>query len=113
MKDDRLYLIHIRECIERIRRYTAGGRTAFFADEMIHDAVVRNLQVLAESTQRLSESMKHRWPETDWRGIVGFRNVAVHGYLGVDLEQVWTIVERDLPPLERTVHGMLQSLETR
>ena len=52
MKDDRLYLIHIRECIERIRRYTAGGRTAFFADDMIHDAVVRNLQVLYSRSKR-------------------------------------------------------------
>jgi len=113
VKDDRLYLIHIRECIERIRRYTAGGRPAFFAEEMIRDAVVRNLQVLTESTQRLSESMKDQWPETDWRGIAGFRNVAVHGYLGVDLEQVWTIVERDLRPLERAVHEMLESLEAQ
>lgn len=57
--------------------------------------------------------MKRRWPDIDWRGIAGFRNVAVHAYLGVDLEQVWTVVERDLSSLERTVHEMLESLETR
>ena len=111
MKDDRLYLIHVSECIERIQRYTAGGQAAFLAEELIQDAVVRNLQVLAESTQRLSDGLRSRWPDIDWRGISGFRNVAVHGYLGVDLGQIWTIVERDLPPLKRTVEEMRRSLE--
>jgi Uncharacterized conserved protein len=55
VKDATLYLIHIRECTDRIARYTQGGKKAFLADEMIQDAVLRNLQVLAESTQRLDE----------------------------------------------------------
>lgn len=52
MKDDRLYLIHIRECIERVETYTRGGREEFFGDNKTQDAVVRNLQILAESTRR-------------------------------------------------------------
>lgn len=51
MKDATLYLLHIRECTDRIARYTQGGKEVFLADEMIQDAVLRNLQVLAESTQ--------------------------------------------------------------
>jgi uncharacterized protein with HEPN domain len=51
VKDDRLYLVHIQECIERIERYTADGKDAFFADERTQDAVLRNLQTLAESSQ--------------------------------------------------------------
>ena len=58
MKDDRLYLIHIQECIERIERYAEGGRGVFFADTKTQDAVVRNLQTLAESTRRVSDSLK-------------------------------------------------------
>ena len=53
MKDDRLYLIHIRECMNRIERYTADGKEVFFTDPKTQDAVLRNLQTLAESTQRL------------------------------------------------------------
>ena len=51
MTDAMLYLLHIRECTDRIARYTQGGKEVFLADEMIQDAVLRNLQVLAESTQ--------------------------------------------------------------
>jgi uncharacterized protein with HEPN domain len=58
VKDERLYLIHIRECIARIEQYTAEGREAFFADTKTQDAVLRNLQTLAASSQRLSEELK-------------------------------------------------------
>ncbi|MCL7453907.1 MAG: DUF86 domain-containing protein [Anaerolineae bacterium] len=66
MRDDRLYLIHITECIERIERYTAPGRSAFLSDTMIQDAVLRNLHTLSESTQRLSDALKDQHPEVDW-----------------------------------------------
>jgi uncharacterized protein with HEPN domain len=65
VKDERLYLIHIRECIARIEQYTAEGREAFFADTKTQDAVMRNLQTLAEATQRLSGDLKAAYPEVD------------------------------------------------
>ena len=54
MKDAGVYLRHILRCISRTEEYTRGGREAFFASTLIQDAVIRNLQTLAESTQRLS-----------------------------------------------------------
>jgi uncharacterized protein with HEPN domain len=112
MKDDKLYLIHIRECIERVERYTAGGgRAAFLASTLIQDAVIRNLQTMAESTQRLSNAAKEAHPEVDWYKISGFRNVLVHGYLGVDMDRVWIIVERDLPGLKSAIISMINERE--
>jgi len=61
--------------------YTEEGKDFFFADTKTQDAVMRNLQILAESTQRLSHSLRELHPEVDWRSISGFRNVAVHEYL--------------------------------
>lgn len=105
MKDDILYLIHIRECIDRIEEYVRGGRAGFMEDRRTQDAVIRNLQVLAESSQRLSEEWKSKHPEIEWKGISGLRNILVHNYLGVDIEQVWLIVETDLPLLKQAVQG--------
>jgi len=107
VKDDRLYLIHILECIERLERYTAPGRDAFFSDTMIQDAVLRNLHTLSEFTQRLSDALKDRHPDVDWFSIAGFRNVIVHDYLGVDMSTIWDIVERDLPELKLAVTAMV------
>jgi uncharacterized protein with HEPN domain len=67
MKDDRLYLLHIQECIARIKQYSAGGKQDFLADPKTQDAVMRNLQILAESTQRLSEGLRAGHPEVNWR----------------------------------------------
>ena len=109
MKDDRLYLVHMSECIARIVQYTAAGKGAFFADTMVQDAVVRNLQTLAESSARLSAGLKARRPEVPWRSIAAFRNVVVHEYLGLDVVQIWEIVERDIPALKEQVEGLLAS----
>ena len=111
MKDDRLYLIHIRECIERIEQYTLGGKDAFFADTKSQDAVLRVLQTLAESTQRISDGLKASHPEVNWRNISAFRNVIVHGYLSIDLKRIWDIVENDLRDLKAKVEAISRKLE--
>ena len=111
MKDDRLYALHILECIDRIERYTSQGREAFLASEMIQDAVLRNLQILAESTQRLSRQLKDSRPEVPWREIAGFRNVLVHDYLGVNLDRIWKTVRSGLPNLKQAVAFMVNSLQ--
>lgn len=109
MKDDRLYLIHIRECVERIDSYvTVKDKQKFLDSTLIQDAVLRNLQVLAESTQRLSDAAKESASEVDWFKIAGFRNVLVHDYLGIDIEQVWNILEKDLPELKRHIEKLLK-----
>jgi uncharacterized protein with HEPN domain len=106
VKDDRIYLDHIDECLQWIARYTADGKEAFFSDRKTQSAVLRELQTLAESAQRLSSALKEAHPEVPWRGIAGFRNVLVHDYLGIKLDRVWEIVERDLPALRVAVKAM-------
>ena len=111
MKDDRVYLKHILRCVSRIEEYTVGGRDAFMASHLIQDGVIRNLQALAESSQRLHEGLKASHPSVDWKGLAGFRNVLVHDYLGVDLDLVHRAVERDVPRLKAACEALLRSLE--
>lgn len=110
MKDDRLYLLHISECIAWIEEFSVDGREVFLKDRKTQDAVLRNLQTLAESTQRLSDSVKDAYPEINWRGIAGFRNFLVHDYLGLDLLRIWEIVEEFLPDLKRKLQPLLDGL---
>jgi uncharacterized protein with HEPN domain len=86
---------------------SSGGKDAVFASPTLQDAILRNLQILCESAQRLPETSKTSHPEVDWRAISGLRNVLVHGYFATDLETIWTIVQRDLPLLERAVSRLL------
>ena len=74
---------------------------------------MRNLQTLTESTQRLSAELKSKYPQVDWRRVAAFRNVVVHDYLGIDLEKIWEIVQRDVPLLKSIVSSMLHDLRGR
>lgn len=111
MKDDRLYLIHIREAIERIGEYTQEGEAAFLEDHKTQDAVLRNLHTLAESAQRISSDLKSKHSQVDWRILSAFRNVVVHNYLGISLDRIWDIVENDLPALKKNITAILETVE--
>ena len=103
MSRDPIYVGHIRECIRRIQDDTRGGREAFFSNRTLQDAVLRNLQILTESSQRLSAELKAYAPGIPWRNIAGFRNRLVHDYFNIDLAIVWAIVSEDLPRLKAAV----------
>lgn len=107
---DRVLLAHMRECMDRILEYTNAERSRFEASRLVQDAVIRNLQTLTESSQRLSDEIKRSEPQIPWRELAGFRNVIVHGYLGVDVGAVWLVVEQDLPALSEAVNRMLVRL---
>lgn len=97
---DLVYVAHMIECIDRVLKYCKGGESSFRQSHLIQDAVIRNLQTMAESSQRLSESAKAIASDVPWRAISGFRNIIVHDYLGVDLDMVWQVVSADLPALQ-------------
>ncbi len=108
MRDDTVYLRHILESIRRIEENIADGRDRFLNSHTFQDAVLRNLQTLAESTQRLSDDLKATQPKIEWNRIAAFRHVLVHDYLGVDVERIWDITQRDVPELKRAVLVMLE-----
>jgi uncharacterized protein with HEPN domain len=110
MKDDRLYFVHAQDCINHILEYTVDGKNAFLSDRKTQDAVLRNLHTLSESIQRISPDLKIKYPDVRWREISAFRNIIVHDYLGVDLERIWDIIERDLPVLRTQVKTVLDEL---
>jgi uncharacterized protein with HEPN domain len=97
---------HILDAIAKIRRIQVRGDLTL--DDILYDAALRNLQTLAESTQRLPEELKADWPDIPWRDISGFRNILVHNYLGeIDPQTVAAVVERHLDALENSVQRML------
>lgn len=104
---DKLYVVHIAESIERIRRYTAAGRATFMADDMIQSAVVRQIEIIGEAARNLSSELRSDEQAVPWRKIIGTRDRLIHGYSEVNLDAVWAIVERDLAELDREVKRIL------
>lgn len=105
-KDWTAHALHILDVIGRIHRIRSRGNLR--DDFVLYDAALRNLQTLSESTQRLPEDLKSRYPQVPWRQISGFRNILVHNYLGnIDAAAVEGVIERHLPLLEAVVREML------
>jgi uncharacterized protein with HEPN domain len=110
MREDRVYLEHIVECIRRIEENTGKGREEFLQSHTLQDAVLRNLQTMSEATQRLSDDSRAKHPQIEWSRIAAFRNVLVHNYLGLDLEIVWGITQRDVPELKTAISAILNEI---
>jgi uncharacterized protein with HEPN domain len=113
VKDDSLYLSHIRDAIDRALGYTQGGKTVFMGDGKTQDAVVRNLEIIGEAVKKLSDAARAGRPQVPWKRIAGMRDKVIHDYFGVDLNLVWDVVERELPALRGHVEAMLSALGKR
>ncbi len=100
---DAARLADILERIDRIQRATKGGKGAFFASEVIQDAVIRNLEVIGEAAKTLSSRAQRQISGVPWREMARFRDLAIHRYGRVLADEVWAIVSGDLMRIRREI----------
>ena len=96
------------QAIERIWRYTKGKNFEdFIADDMMYYAVVKNIEILGEASNMLTEEFRQVHPKTPWKQVNGMRNYIVHEYFQVDNNVVWDVITNDLPVLEQQIKEYL------
>jgi uncharacterized protein with HEPN domain len=112
MKDDKIYILHIRDSISIINKYTKTmNKEAFLVDELVQNTVIRQIQIIGEASKNLSKELKGRYKHVPWKEMVGMRNVLVHKYFGIDLTAVWKAVKEDIPELENAVLRILAEID--
>lgn len=109
-RDDAARLRDILTAIENVEKYQARGRDAFLLDELVQTWMVHHIEIIGESTGRMTESFRAAHPEVPWRSIVAMRNVLIHEYFGIDHDQVWAVVENDLPVLKKRLGAILSEI---
>lgn len=101
---DIIRLQHIQHAIERVKRYTADKAFEdFVSDDMMYYAVVKNIEIIGEAANMLTEDFRDKHPQTPWKMVMGMRNYIVHEYFQVDNNVVWEVITIDLPILENQI----------
>jgi uncharacterized protein with HEPN domain len=111
MRDPKERLKDMLDAIAKIERYAARGQEAFEQEERIQTWILYPIQLIGEAAARLGKAFHEPHPEIPWAQIVAMRNVVIHKYFGVDLQEVWRTVDRDLPALKRQVEALVKRLE--
>lgn len=109
---DKQRLIHILESIEEIEKYTAGENLEnFMQNSMMKFASVKQIEIIGEAANHITEETKNKFSEIQWRQITGLRHVLVHEYFGIDSNLIWQIIIEDIPALKIMIQEVLTSLE--
>ena len=99
-RGDREFLMDMIVACERIMKYTENlTYDEFCKNDIVVDAVVRNIEILGEASKNISENLRKKYPDVGWREISRTRDKIIHFYFGVDLSIVWDIVTVDVPSL--------------
>lgn len=96
----RFYLDDMIGFAEKVLAYTEDfDQASFVASGINYDATVRNLELIGEAATHVPESVRSAHPEIPWRLIIATRNRLIHGYLGIDNDTLWSIIQTDIPAL--------------
>ena len=105
MKDDLAYIEHILNCIRKIKEYSNNlSKKEFANNELVQDAVIRNIEIIGEATKKVSNNLKQTYNEIPWKEMAGMRDKLIHDYMGVDIDVVWKTIESDIPILDEMIH---------
>ena len=95
---DDAWLLDMLQSARKALGYARGLReNQFMTDSLRQDAILRQLTILGEASEKISNELRAAHPEVPWKKVAGFRDVVAHDYFGVNLKEVWRIIQDDLP----------------
>ena len=110
---DFLFLNHIVHSIEKIEYATQTmSYGAYSEDWIIQDAITRNIEIIGEAVSNISDATKEKFPEVEWRNIKAMRNLLIHEYFQIDIQEVWETIQHDLPVLKQQIQKIIAALQT-
>ncbi len=100
LRDYKLYLNDIIDAVKKIQDYVKDhDEKSFLEDSKTFDSVLHNFVVIGEAASKIPEKIKDKNPDVNWSGIIGMRNIIVHGYFTIDPNIIWSTIKTRLPEL--------------
>ncbi|MFN3640931.1 MAG: DUF86 domain-containing protein [Flavobacterium sp.] len=114
-ENDKANLEEINYAVSHIELYVSpiNSIEELLQNHLVYDAIQMNFIIIGEASKRISQELKKKYPEIDWKGIVSYRNFVVHEYFGVDVKILWSAIIYELPKLKSTVKQILKSNATK
>ncbi|MEW6608251.1 MAG: DUF86 domain-containing protein [bacterium] len=110
-RGDKEFLCDIKEAIGRIRNYIDDmSYKEFLQDIKTQDAVVRNIEIIGEAVKHLSNSLRNKYKNIEWKDIAGMRDKIIHFYFGIKWELVWSAVKDKLPELLTKIETIIKGI---
>lgn len=108
---DKARLSHILDAISEIEAYLENtDYDIFLNNSMMRFACIKQMEIIGEASDHISEEIKTQFSEIEWAQIKGMRNIFVHEYFGIDTKLVWEIIKHDLPDLKNKILIIINSL---
>ena len=105
------FLNDILNAIQKIERYSRGLTfESFSKNELMQDAIVRNLEIIGEAVKNIPQNIRDMMPEIEWKKIAGLRDILIHAYFGIDVEVVWDIIKNKVPQLKEKILELIKLL---
>ncbi len=108
-KEISVYINDILESIEKIEEFIRDvSEKDFYVNIEKQYAVIRALEIIGEATsdKNISEEFKTKNPDIQWKKIKAMRNILIHAYGKVDIEEVWRVIKKDLPNLKKKISDL-------
>ncbi|MEA2054372.1 MAG: DUF86 domain-containing protein [Candidatus Thermoplasmatota archaeon] len=112
MKEIKIYLNNISENIDQIENDVEGMlKEEFLKDKKTQRSVLWGLAIIGEAIKNIPSKMKEKYPEINWKGVIGMRNIIIYRYSTIRMEDIWYLVKNKLPELKQVISELLKERE--
>jgi len=112
MKNDLVYLNHMKEFCEDLKYYLFEIKDfeELKKSKLYQDAIIRKLELIGEASAHISDELKSNYMNIPWNKIKGMRNRLIHAYFGIDLNLIWEVLIKDIPILEKQIKNIIDEI---